>query len=178
VVASVIAIIRYCIIGVGVALAYYLYFTWSDARPALEVILLTCVAFNGLISFLSHVVFYKADATRMGLQSSSSKYQYEVGFANLAIGLSALVAVLFQWGIPVYIILVICYSLYIAQNLVFHFWWFARGERRNAGYLWENVLFTTLYVANMLFFAFATLTQEGLAPVSHNACLQRIFFVV
>ena len=75
-VASVIAIIRYFVLGAGIALAYYLYFTWSDARPALEVILLTCVAFNGLISFVSHVIFHKADARRLGLESASPGYQF------------------------------------------------------------------------------------------------------
>jgi len=165
-VASAIAVIRYCVIGIGIALAYYLYFTWSDARPALEVILLTCVAFNGLISFVSHVIFHKADAARLGLESSSPGYQYEVGFANLAIGLSAVAAYAFQWGISAYIVLVLCYSLYIIQAVVFHFWRFIRRERSDAGYLWGSVIFTAIYVANMLFFALAAITQERLAPLS------------
>ena len=165
-VASAIAVIRYCVIGIGIALAYYLYFTWSDARPALEVILLTCVAFNGLISFVSHVIFHKADAARLGLESSSPGYQYEVGFANLAIGLSAVAAYAFQWGTSAYIVLVLCYSLYIIQAVVFHFWRFIRRERSDAGYLWGSVIFTAIYVANMLFFALAAITQERLAPLS------------
>ena len=112
-IASIIAITRYCVIAAGIALAYYLYFRWSDARPALEVILLTCVAFNGLISFVSHVIFHKADAARLGMESASPGYQFEVGFSNLAMGLAALAAFLFQWGISAYIVLVLCYSLYI-----------------------------------------------------------------
>jgi len=151
---------------VGIALAYYLYFTWSDARPALEVILVTCVAFNGLISFVSHVIFHKADASRLGLESTSPGYQFEVGFANLAMGLSALAAILFQWGIPAYIVLVLCYSLYIMQAVVFHFWRFVKRERSDAGYLWGSVIFTAIYVANMLFFVLAAITQERLAPLS------------
>lgn len=165
-VASAIAVIRYCVIGIGIALAYYLYFTWSDARPALEVVLLTCVAFNGLISFVSHVIFHKADAARLGLESSSPGYQYEVGFANLAMGLSAVAAYAFQWGISAYIVLVLCYSLYIIQAVVFHFWRFIKRERSDAGYLWGSVIFTAIYVANMLFFALAAITQERLAPLS------------
>lgn len=177
--ATVIAVIRYCVTGIGIALAYFLYFTWSDARPALEVILLTCVAFNGLVSFVSHVVFHKAEAARLGLQSSSPVYQFEVGFANLAMGLSALAAIYFQWGIPVYIILVLCYSLYIAQAVVLHFWRFVRGEKNDAGYLWGSVVFTALYVANMLFFALSAITQERLAPLSHaSGYLQCILFMV
>ncbi len=142
-------------------------------------ILLTCVAFNGLVSFVSHVIFHKAEATRLGLQSSSPGYQFEVGFANLAMGLSALAAIYFQWGIPVYIILVLCYTLYIAQAVIFHFWRFVRAEKSNAGYLWGSVFFAALYVANMLFFALAAITQERLAPLSHaNGYLQCILFMV
>jgi hypothetical protein len=163
-IASIIAIMRYCVIAVGIALAYYVYFKWADARPALEVILLTCVAFNGLISFVSHVIFHKADAARLGLESASPGYQFEVGFANLAMGLSALAAFLFQWGVSAYIVIVLCYSLYIMQAVVFHFWRFMKREKSDAGYLWGSVIFTAIYVANMLFFALAALTQERLAP--------------
>jgi hypothetical protein len=163
-IASIIAIMRYCVIAVGIALAYYMYFKWADARPALEVILLTCVAFNGLISFVSHVIFHKADAARLGLESASPGYQFEVGFANLAMGLSALAAFLFQWGVSAYIVIVLCYSLYIMQAVVFHFWRFMKREKSDAGYLWGSVIFTAIYVANMLFFALAALTQERLAP--------------
>jgi len=143
------------------------------------VILLTCVVFNGLISFISHVIFHKADAKRLGLESASTGYQFEVGFANLAMGLSALAAFLFQWGIPAYIVLVLCYSLYIMQAVVFHFWRFIRREKSDAGYLWGSVVFTAIYVANMLFFALAAITQEKLAPLSQAAdCLHYICFVV
>jgi len=158
--------LRYCVIAAGIALAYYLYFTWSDTRPALEVILLTCVAFNGLISFVSHVIFHKADARRLGLESASPGYQFEVGFANLAMGLSALAAFSFHWGVSAYIVLVLCYSLYIMQAVFFHFWRFIKRERSDAGYLWGSVVFTAIYVANMLFFALSALTQEQLAPFS------------
>jgi len=163
-IASIIAITRYCIIAAGIAVAYYLYFRWSDARPALEVILLSCVAFNGIISFVSHVIFHKADARRLGLESASPGYQFEVGFANLAMGLAALAALLFQWGTSAYIVLVLCYSLYITQAVIFHFCRFIKGERSDAGYLWGSVILSAIYVANMLFFALAAITQERLAP--------------
>ena len=160
----IISILRYCVIGIGIAVAYFLYFRWSDARPALEVILLTCVVFNGLISFLSHVIFHKADARRLGMESANPGFQFEVGFANLAIGLAALLSILFGWGVAASIALVLCYSLYILQTVVLHFQRFATREKTNAGYLWGSVVFAFLYVANMFFFTLATLTQEHLAP--------------
>lgn len=159
---KVIAVCRYCVAGIGIAVAYYLFFEWSDARPAVEVILLTCVAFNGLLSFVSHVIFHKDDARRLGLESSNPGFQFEVGFANLAMGLTAVLSLFLHWGVKAYIALIICFSLYILQAVIFHYYRFVKGEKADAGYLWGSVVFTFIYVANMLFFAIAGLTQENL----------------
>ncbi len=159
----VIAIIRYCVIAVGIAIGYYLYFHWSDARPAVEMVLLTCVAFNGLISFAAHVIFHKADAQRLGLESANPGFQYEAGFANLAIGLAALLSFFAAWGVGANIALLLCYSLYILQSVIFHLLRYIKGEKRSAGYLWGSIVFGLLYVANMLFFVAAAMRQERMA---------------
>jgi len=159
----IISIIRYSVIAFGIALGYYLYFHWSDARPAIEIVLLTCVAFNGLISFIAHVIFHKADAKRLGLESANPGFQFEVGFANLAIGLAAVIAFFGAWGVVANVTLVLCYSLYILQSVIFHLWRYATGEKRSPGYLWGSIVFGLLYVANMLFFVFAAMKQEHLA---------------
>lgn len=127
-------------------------------------VMLTCVAFNGLISFIAHVIFHKADAKRLGLESANPGFQYEVGFANLAIGLAATIAFFYAWGVVANTVLVLCYSLYILQAVIFHLWRYVSGEKRSAGYLWGSIVFGLLYVANMLFFVFAAMKQEHLAP--------------
>lgn len=160
----VIAVIRYLVISAGIAAAYYLYFHWSDARPAIEVVLLACVAFNGLISFVSHVIFHESDAKRLGLESANPGFQYEVGFANLAIGLAALLAYAFQWGVAASIAIIACYSLYLLQAVILHLTRYTSGEKRDAAYLWGSVVFSALYVGNMLFFVAAGLAQERLGP--------------
>ena len=160
----VISIIRYAVITVGIAVAYYLYFHWSDARPAIEIILLTCVAFNGIISFVSHVIFHKSDARRLGLESANPGFQFEVGFANLAMGLGALLSLVFHWGATANIAIILCYALYLLQAIIMHLYRFIKREKSDAGYLWGSVVFAFLYVANMLFFAVAGLAQERLGP--------------
>jgi hypothetical protein len=126
-------------------------------------VLLTCVAFNGLISFAAHVIFHKADAKRLGLESANPGFQYEVGFANLAIGLAALISFFAAWGVAANVALLLCYSLYILQSVIFHLWRYIKGEKRSAGYLWGSIVFGLLYVANMLFFVIAAVRQENLA---------------
>ncbi|MCX6001057.1 MAG: hypothetical protein NTY79_00735 [Chloroflexi bacterium] len=160
----IISVIRYCVITVGIAVAYYLYFHWSDARPAIEIILLTCVAFNGIISFVSHVIYHKSDARRLGLESANPGFQFEVGFANLAMGLGALLSLVFHWGVAANIAIILCYALYLLQAIILHLYRFIKREKSDAGYLWGSVVFAFLYVANMLFFAAAGLAQEHLAP--------------
>ena len=160
----IISIIRYFVITIGIAVAYYLYFHWSDARPAIEIILLTCVAFNGIISFISHVIFHKSDARRLGLESANPGFQFEVGFANLAIGLGALFSLVFHWGVAANVAIIICYALYLLQAIMLHLYRFIKREKSDAGYLWGSVIFASLYIANMLFFAVAGLTQERLGP--------------
>jgi hypothetical protein len=160
----IISIIRYLVITVGIAFAYYLYFRWSDARPAIEIILLTCVAFNGIISFLSHVIFHKSDAKRLGMESANPGFQFEVGFANLAMGLGAIFSIVFHWGVAANIAIIICYALYLLQAIILHLYRFIKHEKSDAGYLWGSVVFAALYVANMLFFAIAGLIQEQLGP--------------
>jgi len=160
----IISIIRYAVITVGIAVAYYLYFHWSDARPAIEIILLTCVAFNGIISFVSHVIYHKSDARRLGLESANPGFQFEVGFANLAMGLGALLSLVFNWGATANIAIILCYALYLLQAIILHLYRFINRENSDAGYLWGSVVFAFLYVANMLFFAVAGLAQERLGP--------------
>jgi len=160
----IISIIRYIVIAIGIAVAYYLFFRWSDARPAIEVILLTCVAFNGIISFVSHVIYHKSDAQRLGMESANPGFQFEVGFANLAMGLGAISSLVFHWGAAANIAIILCYALYILQAIILHLYRFVKGEKSDAAYLWGSVVVTSLYVANMLFFAIAGLAQERLGP--------------
>jgi hypothetical protein len=160
----IISIIRYCVIGIGVFLGYYMFFQWRDARVALEVILITCVAFNGIISFISHVIFHKSDAKRLGMESTNPGFQFEVGFANLAFGLAALLAALGAWGVIANTILLVGYSFYILQSVILHLARYVRREKRGTGYLWGSIVLGTVYVGNMFFFVIATMLQEHLAP--------------
>ncbi|MGA2367665.1 MAG: DUF6790 family protein [Dehalococcoidia bacterium] len=156
--------IRYAVIFVGTFAAYFFYFQWHDVRPASEIILLTCVGINGLLAFFSHTILHKSDAKRLGMETANPGFQYEVGFANLAFGVTAILAFLGHWGVIANTVLILGFSLYILQIVILHLCRYISGEKRGAGYLGGSILASGLYTANMIFFAVAAMLQEHLAP--------------
>ena len=84
--------------------------------------------------------------------------------AGLAMGLGALLSFVFHWGVAANIAIILCYALYLLQAIILHLYRFIKREKSDAAYLWGSVVFTSLYAANMLFFAIAGLAQERLGP--------------
>ncbi len=134
-------------------------------RPAAEIILFTCVGINGLLAFLSHTVLHRSDAARLGMEAADPGFQYEVGFANLAFGITALLAFFGHWGVIADTVLILGFSLYILQAVILHLIRFISGVRRGAGYFWGSIVAAGLYAANMIFFAVAAMLQEHLSPL-------------
>ena len=66
----------------------------GGAEAAISPVALLSVGVVGIISMIRHSVFHRSDAIRMGWdQGRRNNFQIEVGFANLAIGLPAILAV-------------------------------------------------------------------------------------
>jgi hypothetical protein len=156
--------IRYIVIFAGLFAAYFFYFQWHDARPASEIVLFTCVGINGLLAFIAHTLLHKSDAERLGMEAANPGFQYEVGFANLAFGATAILAFLGHWGVIANTVLIFGFSLYILQAVILHLSRFVSGEKRSSSYFVGSVLANGLYAANMIFFAVAAMLQEHLAP--------------
>lgn len=86
----------YVLAGIG----FFLAGLDGTATGALHVVTLLNVGLVGVVSFLRHVVFARSDAARMGWgDEGASNFQLEVGFANLAVGLVALLAWAGDWGV-------------------------------------------------------------------------------
>ena len=104
------------------AIGYFIGF-WilgSDgSQAAIGPVALLSVGVVGLLSLVRHSVFHRSDAVRMGWdQGRRNNFQLEVGFANCAIGLPAILAVAFEWGVAVESAFVLAYALYFAQVAV------------------------------------------------------------
>ena len=99
-----------------------------DAASALAVATPTAVGLVGLSAFLRHFVFHQSDARRLGWESGSPEFQYEVGFANLAFALVAFLAYLGGWGVGAMVAVVLGFGLYLLQAALLHTWQSVRGE--------------------------------------------------
>jgi len=104
--------------GIGYFIGFSKIFS-EGVEAAVSPVALLSVGVVGVISMLRHSVFHRSDAIRMGWdQGRRNNFQLEVGFANLAIGLPAALAVALNWGVAVEAAFVLAYALYFAQVTV------------------------------------------------------------
>jgi hypothetical protein len=141
--------------AVGIFLGFY--FLSSAPLLALALVTGTCVGVVGILAFLRHVVFHRADAARMGWQTERPDWQFEVGFANLAFGLPGLIVALWLPSYPAFFVLLLGYALYLAQAAVLHLYRYLTDAKRDSARLWRSVIGTALFAILMLAFAWRAL---------------------
>jgi len=93
-----------------------------DEYAAGEAVAIWSVGIVGVLSWLRHFVCYRGDAARMGWSGGFAGFQWEVGYANLAFGITALVAVFGDWGPEAVAATVVAYGLYMLQAALTHGW--------------------------------------------------------
>jgi hypothetical protein len=162
-IAKILAIARIAVVTAGIAIAFYWLFGGSPAT-AIHVVAFTTVGLVGVISFASHVIFYKSDAARLGWSSDHPAFQFEVGFANLAFALTAFMAFFWNWGEIAETVIVLGFALYLFQGMLFFIW---RVVNEKKPRLWFNVGSFFLFSGMMLVFVIAALSDAGLLPFSH-----------
>lgn len=158
--AKILAILRIGVVTAGIALAFYWLFGGNPVY-ALNVVTLSTVGIVGLISFASHVIFYKSDAARLGWTADQPAFQFEVGFANLAFALGAFAAYFWGWGVNAEVAIVLAYALYLLQGMILFIW---RVFKEKKPQLWYNVVAFLLFGGMMLVFVVAALLDAGLPP--------------
>ncbi len=115
---KLISIARYAIGGGGLYLA--LSQLHSNLPHAVALASLTAVGFVGTLSFVSHVFLHEGDAKRIGFSAKTPSFQFEVGFANLAFGLTAIISYYADWGLRANTALLLAYAIYLFQAGVLH----------------------------------------------------------
>lgn len=94
--AKILMIATYIIGGIGV----FFGFLYLSGGSGLELSALLAVGATGVISFVRHALFNRADAVNGGWDYGVvNKFQIEVGIANLAWGVFAILAVVLGWGV-------------------------------------------------------------------------------
>lgn len=125
--------------------------SWADAVVPVAAISVGAV---GVIAFVRHSVFHRADAARMGWDlGRRNDFQIEVGFANLAWGIVALLSWLLAWGTVTQAAITLVFGLYMLQATLLHVVNTALGSKRGIGPpIWNG-----LFAAILLMFAIGAL---------------------
>jgi hypothetical protein len=152
---QVLVILRYLIVFISVFFGFY----YLDNNPeyAMRIVTGGLVGLVGLLSFVTHVIFHKADAARLGWTTDRPDWQFEVGFANLAFGLTALFSLANVFCNTSRVIIVTAYGLYLFQAALLHGFRALRSKPVNIRKLVLSALLTLVFVAFMAFFAYMSL---------------------
>ena len=115
--ANVLMAVSYAVGALGFGIAFS---TLGDDPPSLTWASLITVGAGGIIAFVRHALFHRADAERMGWTGGESAFQIEVGLANLAWGVYAVLAVVLDWGLRAEAAGFLVFGLYMGAACVFH----------------------------------------------------------
>jgi hypothetical protein len=151
---------------VGIFLGIFFMFMNTDLAVRIATALLVGVV--GIISFVRHSVYFRSDQVRMGWAQDHPEFQIEVGFANLAIGIWALVAAVLNAGTMVCGIMLGIYGMYLLCALILHACEAFAGEalhlpadRQRAV---RSVFSTGFFVFALFVFAFIAFARAGFIP--------------
>lgn len=129
-------------LGIGLAFA-----TIFDAAPDLRWGCLFAVGVAGILSFVRHSLMHRGDARRMGWDTGEANpFQVEVGLANLAWGVLAVVAVVLDWGLAIYSACFLVFGFYMAFVTVFKAMRAAGAHREEWGSVAPAASFAALLI--------------------------------
>ncbi|MBN1166394.1 MAG: hypothetical protein JXA44_04600 [Methanospirillaceae archaeon] len=135
-----------------------IYFLFTDAALAYRIAAAVLVGIIGIISFIRHSVFYQSDQARMGWQQDHPEFQFEVGYANLAFGISALLAAVLNWGSLACGMMLLTYGIYLLCAFFLHVY-HLRTRIEGKARARKSVLNTGFFVFFLFSFAFLALTN-------------------
>ncbi len=150
------SIVRNLIATVGIFFGFYLLFSGNQSL-GVSLVAVLAVGIVGLIAFVSHVLLHREDAARLGWAVPVPYFQYEVGFANLAFAVAALVAVLASFGPRAGAAVILGYAVYLLQAGLLH----ARlSIGPDAGSRRGRAIFSLVFAFAMLGFVGASLLMS------------------
>ncbi len=140
-------------LGIGLAFS-----TVFSADPDLRWACLLAVGVAGVLSFVRHSLLDRGDAARMGWDNGKpNPFQIEVGLANLAWGILAILAVALSWGLAVYSACFLVFGMYMAAVTVFKVIRAAGGEPGG----WRPVLPAGSFAALLIVIGAAGMAAVG-----------------
>jgi len=151
------------IVTIIIGIFLTIYYLFTDPGFAYRVAAALLVGVVGLLSFFRHSVFYRSDQARMGWTQDHPEFQLEVGYANLAIGLIAVMAAGLNWGPLTCAISLLTYGTYLLCALLLHLYE-AVYVVEIRGRATKSVINTAFFVAALYIFGFLALAGSHTAP--------------
>lgn len=153
------AFLRYLVGGIGLFFGLLL-ISRGQISEGVAITSLTAVGLVGMISFISHSIFHKEDAKIIKLKSRNDDFQIEVGFANLAIGLAAVLSYIANLGLQANTILVFIYGFYLFQAGILHSYRSLAGKKKDYKHLFRGGLVTFLYCIGMFYVVYSAVVSS------------------
>ena len=154
---------------IGIFIGIFFFFINIDITIRITAAILVGVV--GIISFFRHSVYYKSDQIRMGWHQDHPEFQLEVGYANLALGIWALVASVFNWGALACGMMLAIYATYLLCALLLHLFeahaWEDLHIPANRQRVIKSVFSTGFFVVFLAGFAFIAFARAGVMPFVH-----------
>jgi hypothetical protein len=144
-----------------------IFFLFINTDLAIRVAAAVLVGVVGMVSFIRHSVYYLSDQARIGWRQDHPEFQLEVGYANLALGVWALVAATLGW-VLVCAVLLASYGTYLLCTLFLHLHEARAGkELQIPGHrsrIIRSVISTGFFVLVLFGFAIAAFARAGVLP--------------
>lgn len=153
-------IFTYVVGGAGIALGIY-FLSSENVERGLHYALPLAVGAVGLLAMIRHSAFHVSDAARTGVVSEPF-YMIELGLANGAIGIIALLAFFLDWGVAAEAAVTLTFALYLAMAF-FIFLSRARASGLDGGKIMAMLMWL-LQVGFMFYFAIGALVSAGVSP--------------
>ncbi len=136
--------LTYAFGALGIGLAFS---TAFQPNPDLRWGCLFAVGVAGILSFVRHALLHRGDAERMGWDSGTTNpFQIEVGLANLAWGVLAVVAVVLSWGLAAYSACFLVFGFYMAFVTAYKAIRAGSGHPKEWGTVFPAAAFATVLI--------------------------------
>ena len=140
-------------IAAGIGVFFGFFYLGADPAKSLAIVTVMTAGVEGITGWVRHYIFSEQDAKRLGWETDRPDWMWEVGFANLAFGFMALLAVSADWGVKAQALVLLGYALYLVQAAMLHLYRYLTDEVRSRARLYRAVMMTLIIVAMMTFFA-------------------------
>ena len=145
-----------------------IFYLFVNINLSIRITTVLLVGVVGIASFFRHSVFYLSDQVRMGWKQEHPEFQLEVGYANLAIGIWAIIVAGLNWGALACGLMLATYGTYLLCTLALHIREaYTARDLRHSGHrdrAFTSVISTSIFVVLLIFFAAVAFGKAGVVP--------------